>query len=67
MDRKNLMLGTKAPEFVQNDMSVNPISLSSFKDKYVLFNSGHLGVAPANQKALNLENFNDIKVIILVS
>lgn len=36
MDRQNLTNGAKAPDFVQNDTAGRPVSLSSFKGKYVL-------------------------------
>jgi peroxiredoxin len=36
MSKKNLAAGTKAPEFTQNDTAGNPVSLSSFRGKYVL-------------------------------
>jgi thiol-disulfide isomerase/thioredoxin len=36
MDIKNLVAGTKAPDFTQNDTLGKPVSLASFKGKYVL-------------------------------
>jgi peroxiredoxin len=36
MDRENLVSGTKAPEFTQNDTAGKPVSLSAFRGKYVL-------------------------------
>ncbi|MES2829353.1 MAG: AhpC/TSA family protein [Bacteroidota bacterium] len=37
-DDKTLIIGTKAPEFTQNDTAGRPISLSNFRGKYVLLN-----------------------------
>ena len=36
MDRDNLVSGTKAPEFTQNDTAGKPVSLLAFRGKYVL-------------------------------
>ena len=36
MDRQNLTTGALAPDFIQNDTSGRPVSLSSFRGKYVL-------------------------------
>lgn len=35
-DRENLVRGTRAPEFTQNDTAGKPVSLSAFRGKYVL-------------------------------
>jgi thiol-disulfide isomerase/thioredoxin len=62
MDIKNLVAGTKAPEFTQNDTSGRPVTLSSFKGKYVLidFWASWCGPCRAENPAL-VKIYNDFK------
>jgi tetratricopeptide (TPR) repeat protein len=59
---KNGGLGTNAPDFTQNDISGEPISLSSFKGQYVLLYFWASWSGPCHNENLNVvENFNKFK------
>ena len=62
MDIKNLVAGTKAPEFTQNDTAGRPVSLASFRGKYVLidFWASWCGPCRAENPAL-VQLYNDFK------
>jgi peroxiredoxin len=62
MDIKNLVAGTKAPDFTQNDTSGRPVSLASFKGKYVLIDFWASWCSPcrAENPAL-VKLYNDFK------
>lgn len=62
MDIKNLAVGAKAPDFTQNDTLGRPVSLSSFKGKYVLidFWASWCGPCRAENPAL-VQLYNDFK------
>ena len=62
MDIQNLVAGTKAPEFTQNDTLGKPVSLASFKGKYVLidFWASWCGPCRAENPAL-VKVYNDFK------
>jgi thiol-disulfide isomerase/thioredoxin len=62
MDIQNLVAGTKAPEFTQNDTLGKPVSLASFKGKYVLidFWASWCGPCRIDNPAL-VKVYNDFK------
>jgi len=62
MDIKNLAAGTKAPDFTQNDTLDRPVSLASFKGKYVLIDFWASWCSPcrAENPAL-VKVYNDFK------
>ncbi|HEX8377864.1 MAG TPA: redoxin domain-containing protein [Pedobacter sp.] len=61
-DRKNLIAGTKAPDFVQKDTAGNSISLSSFKGKYLLLDFWASWCSPCRKESPQLvQIFNDFR------